>query len=137
MEAIIDERFSEWISYIDQHWTSLPGETKNYDIARSVQYLTTDIISHLCFGQPIGFVEEHKDIHDFRKTLESRLPIAEQFSVIVEYFSLLSTLSRIPWIKRNLVPQNTDTTGVGKILGVCFFQMAFMHHFVVTDPLTL
>lgn len=119
MEDIINKRFSEWTSYIDQHWTSYPGTIKKFDIARSVQYLTTDLISHLCFGQPMGFVENHEDVHSFLKTLESRLPIAEQFSVMVEFFTLLSMLSLIPWIKRLLIPQNTDTSGVGKILGVC------------------
>lgn len=120
MEDIVNKRFSEWTNYIDQHWTSYPGEIKKFDIARSIQYLTTDLIAHLCFGQPMGFVEKHEDVHGFLKTLESRLPIAEQFSVMVEVFTLLSTLSRIPWIKRLLIPQNTDTSGVGKILGVCF-----------------
>ena len=119
MENIINERFLEWTKYIETHWTSLDQTTKALDIARSIQYLTTDIISHLCFGQPIGFVARHEDVHGFLETLESRLPIAEQFSVFTELFTLLATVTKIPFIKKCLIPQNTDAFGVGRILGVC------------------
>lgn len=119
MESIIDERLVEWTKYIDRHWTSSSRNTKVFDIARSIQYLTTDIICHLCFGTPEGFVAKHEEIHEFLGTLESRLPIAEQFSVFTELFTLLATVTKLPAIKRMLIPQNTDTFGVGKILGVC------------------
>ena len=115
MENVINERFLEWTKYIETHWTSLNTTTKALNIARSIQYLTTDIISHLCFGQPIGFVAGHDDVHGFLETL----PIAEQFSVFTELFTFLATITKIPFIKRYLIPQNTDPSGVGKTLGVC------------------
>ena len=62
MESAIDARLNEWIHLIDQNWASLPGETKSFDIGRSIQFLTTDIISHLCFGKPLGFVKNQKDM---------------------------------------------------------------------------
>ena len=119
VELTIDERIAEWISLINRNWTSLPGETKKFDIAQNVQFLTTDIISHLCFGTPLGFVENQKDMHDFLKTLESRLPIVEQFSVLTELSTLLLKVSNIAWFKRLLIPSATDQSGVGKIIGVC------------------
>ncbi|KAL8770311.1 MAG: hypothetical protein Q9209_003947 [Squamulea sp. 1 TL-2023] len=118
MEAIIDERVLEWIDFIGQHCTSSEEVTKRLDIGRSTQYLTTDIISHLCFGQPIGFVARHEDVHGFLHTLERRLPIAEQFSVVTELFTLLASVTRIPFFKRLMIPQNSDNYGVGKILGI-------------------
>lgn len=118
MESAIDARLNEWIRVIDQNWASLPGETKSFDIGRSIQFLTTDIISHLCFGKPLGFVKNQKDMHDFLKTLESRLPIVEQFSVITEFNTLLVKLSNVGWIKRRMIPSAADCSGVGKILGV-------------------
>jgi hypothetical protein len=87
-------------------------------MARSVQYLTTDIISHLCFGEPFGFTKFHTDVHGFIATLESRLPIVENFSVITELNTVLSLLSYIPAIKRLMLPQTTDSDGLGRILGV-------------------
>ena len=119
MESAIDARIREWVGMIDQNWVSLPGETRKFDVGRSIQFLTTDVISHLCFGKPLGFVENQKDMYDFLKTLESRLPVVEQFSVLTELNSLLMTLSRIHWIKKRLIPSATDYSGVGRILGVC------------------
>ena len=120
MEAILDERFLEWTDYIERYWTSSDQTTRAYDIARGIQYLTTDTISHLCFGRPIGFVAKHEDVHGFLGTLENRLPIAELFSVITELFTFLATITKLPMIKRILIPQNKDQSGVGKILGVCY-----------------
>ena len=119
MELAINARLREWICVIDQSWVSLPGETKKFDIGRSIQFLTTDVISHLCFGKPLGFVENQRDMHDFLKTLESRLPVVEQFSVLTEFNSLLLTLSNIDWVKKLLIPSAADHSGVGRILGVC------------------
>ena len=118
MEAIIDERFAEWISYVEQCWTSSAETTRVFDIARSVQYLTTDIITHLCFGAPMGFVRKHEDLHEFLQTLENRLPIAERFSVFHELFTFLAIVTRIPVLKRHLIPNKEDGFGVGRILRV-------------------
>lgn len=119
VEPTIDARLNEWVDLIDQKWTSLPGETKKFEIARNIQFLTTDIISHLCFGEPLGFVKNQKDMHDFLKTLESRLPVVEQFSVLTELTTLLVKLSNFVWLKRALIPSATDKSGVGRIIGVC------------------
>lgn len=97
-----------------------------FDIARSLQYLTTDIISHLCFGEPFGFVKTHDDVYGFLATLESRLPIVEKFSVVVELSSLLSALSYIPYFEHYVLPQPTDKNGLGKILGVCSLEVTVL-----------
>ena len=54
----------------------------------------------------------------FLQTLESRLPIVEQFSVLTELNTILSTLSKSNWVKRMLIPSAVDHSGVGRILGV-------------------
>jgi len=112
-------RLEEWICYINRQGISDASNTVKFDLARSIQYLTTDIISHLCFGQPFGFTKIHGDVHGFIATLESRLPIIEKFSVLVELNALLSALSYMPLFKRYILPQATDADGLGKILGVC------------------
>lgn len=88
-------------------------------MARSMQYLTTDVISHLCFGEPFGFVKTHGDVYGFIATLESRLPFIENFSVIVELNRVLSAICSVPFLKTRLLPQPTDEDGLGKIVGVC------------------
>ncbi|KAJ9203965.1 hypothetical protein DTO166G4_2685 [Paecilomyces variotii] len=118
LEPTIDERIHEWLTYIDSFGISTSSSTVKFDIARSLQYLTTDIISHLCFGEPFGFVKTHDDVYGFLATLESRLPIVEKFSVVVELSSLLSALSYIPYFEHYVLPQPTDENGLGKILGI-------------------
>ncbi|KAL8781671.1 MAG: hypothetical protein Q9213_005888 [Squamulea squamosa] len=118
VEAAIDTRLNEWLLQIDRKWISSPGETKRFDIGRSIQFLTTDIISHLSFGEPLGFVKNERDMYDFLQTLESRLPIVEQFSVLTELNTILVTLSNIGWLKKRLIPSPADRSGVGRILGV-------------------
>ena len=118
VESTIDTRLREWIAVIDRDWASLPGETWMFDIARSIQYLTTDIISHLCFGQPLEFVQNQRDMHGFLKTLESRVPIVEQFSVLTELSTTLMKLSQIARLKKAMISSVKDRQGVGKILGV-------------------
>ncbi|KAL6713983.1 hypothetical protein ACLMJK_008477 [Lecanora helva] len=118
MENAIDTRLKEWIYLIDRAWVSGPWETRKFDIGRSIQFLMTDIISHLSFGEPLGFVQHQKDMHDFFRTLETRLRIVEQFSVLTEFNTLLVKLSSIKWLKRKLIPSATDHHGVGRILRV-------------------
>lgn len=118
LEPTINERIQEWLAYIDRFGTSTSSSTVKFDVARSLQYLTTDIISHLCFGEPFGFVRIHGDVYGFLTTLESRLPIVEKFSVLVELSSFLSLLSYVPYFRNYFLPQPTDEDGLGKILEV-------------------
>ncbi|KAL8921608.1 MAG: hypothetical protein Q9172_003933 [Xanthocarpia lactea] len=62
VEAAIDTRLDEWLLQIERKWISSPGETKRLDIGRSIQFLTTDVISHLSFGEPLGFVKNERDM---------------------------------------------------------------------------
>ncbi|TVY51209.1 Cytochrome P450 monooxygenase gsfF [Lachnellula cervina] len=118
LESTINERIAEWISYIRCNAASDASKTVRFDMARSMQYLTTDVISHLCFGEPFGFVKTHGDVYGFIATLESRLPFIENFSVIVELNRVLSAICSVPFLKNRLLPQPTDEDGLGKIVGI-------------------
>ncbi|KAF2196241.1 putative benzoate 4-monooxygenase cytochrome P450 [Delitschia confertaspora ATCC 74209] len=118
IEPIVEERIKEWINYIKNHVVSEDEGTVKFDMAPSVQYLTTDVISHLCFGHPFGFVKKHGDVHGFLNTLETRLPIIENLSVITELGHVLTLIAKIPFLNRMLLPQPTDTDGIGKIVGI-------------------
>ena len=50
-----------------------------------MQYVTTDIISDLCFGEPLGFVKNQPGMHGFLNILETRLPVIEHFTVLTEF----------------------------------------------------
>jgi hypothetical protein len=118
LEAAVDERISDFVQRIEKNWISEPGKTKVFDIAKRIQFLTVDIITHLCFGKPLGFIESDTDLHGFLATIETQLPIVQHFSVILELNTLLLRLCDIPFLKPLIAPRHTDKTGIGMIMGV-------------------
>ncbi|KUL90331.1 hypothetical protein ZTR_02027 [Talaromyces verruculosus] len=118
IEKIIDERIGNWISMIENKWISKSTSTVTFDIARRIQYLAVDIITHLCFGAPLGFVETDSDVYNFLFTIESQLPIVQHFSVIIEINTFVERLLRWKWLKSKVAPKATDKTGIGMIMGI-------------------
>ncbi|PVI00777.1 cytochrome P450 oxidoreductase [Periconia macrospinosa] len=118
LESTIDERIVDFVRRIEQDWLSTVEGTKSFDIARRIQYLTVDIITHLSFGKPLGFVEADTDKFNFLATIETQLPIVQHFSVILELNTWLSRAANIKWLRKILVPSHTDKTGIGMIMGL-------------------
>ena len=102
---------------MDEQWTSSKGTTKTLDISKMIQYLTMDIITHLLFGAPFGFLRTQSDLHDFLKIVRERLPIVEAFSVLTELCTLLKVISYVPGIKL-LIPNPRDRSGIGRVMKV-------------------
>ena len=118
LEAAVDERIVDFVDRIDKHWISEPTNTKVFDIARRIQFLAVDIITHLCFGKPLGFVESESDVYNFLATIETQLPIVQHFSVILELNTIILRIMDFPWLKRLLAPSSSDKSGIGMIMGV-------------------
>lgn len=118
VEAAVDERIAHFVEKIEERWVSKPGTTKVFDIAKRIQFLTLDMISQLCFGRDLGFVEADKDAFDFQATVEMQMPIVGLFSIIVELSHLYYLLSGIPWIRKVIVPSAGDKIGIGPIMAV-------------------
>ena len=91
---------------------------KIMDIARIIQFLAVDVITQLCFGKPLGFISNDKDMFSFLKTIETQLPIVQHFTIIHEVNTLIQRLADVPWLKRLIAPSPSDLTGVGVIMGV-------------------
>lgn len=118
LETAIGERISDFVNRIDENWVSEPGHTKTFDIARRIQFLAVDIITHLCFGKPLGFVETDSDVFNFLATIETQLPIVQHFSVILEINTLILRIMDFSWLKKMMAPSARDKTGIGVIMGV-------------------
>ncbi|KAH9989602.1 putative benzoate 4-monooxygenase cytochrome P450 [Xylariaceae sp. FL0662B] len=117
VEAAVDERLAEFFSLLEAA-VSHPGSTKTLDIATRIQYYAVDVISHLCFGRPLGFVQANSDHIGFQSTVEWQMPIVMLFSVIVELNSIYYFLSGIPWIRKLIVPSAGDKIGIGPIMKI-------------------
>ncbi len=120
VEDNVNSRIDEWMKVVDQNWTSNSNSTKPFDISRMIQYLTMDVITHLLFGDPFGYVRTQSDVHGFLQIVQERLPVVEQLSLFTELCSLLLFVSYMPWI-RNVLPSRRDERGIGKVMKVCTF----------------
>lgn len=118
-EEAVDQRIGEFIQRIEERWLSDSDGTAVFDIARRIQFLAVDVITHLCFGKPLGFIESDSDVFNFLATIEMQLPIVQHFSVILEFNNLLLQMVNIPFLKRLIVPSSSDKKGIGMIMGVC------------------
>jgi hypothetical protein len=118
MEPVIDEQIMRWFRYVDDEWTSQPGESKVFDIGRRIQYLTVDIITKISLGEELGDVASDSDKFDFLHTVEQGNSVCQHMSVLLELNTLMYYFTKLPFIGSLLVAKSSDQTGVGKIMGV-------------------
>lgn len=104
---------------VDSEWTSASTTTKVFDISRMIQYLTMDVITHLLFGEPFGYVRTQSDVHRMLQVVQERLPVVEIMSLFPEICSLILFMSYIPWVK-NILPNCRDKHGIGQVMKVRF-----------------
>lgn len=118
MEIQIDDHICRWLERIGDLGLSHQGNPKAFDIGKSIQYLTVDIISHLCLGEEFGCVENDSDRYDFLGAVETGTIASLYLSVLGELRGLLSFLTTIPFMHRLLVPSVKDKDGIGRVMGV-------------------
>lgn len=117
VEDNVNSRIDEWMSIIDREWTSTSSTTKALDISRMIQYLTMDVITHLLFGEPFGYVRTQSDVHGLLRAAQERLAVVKLMPLFSELCSLLLFISYIPWV-RNVLPNRRDKDGLGHVMKV-------------------
>ncbi|MCJ1258853.1 hypothetical protein MMC24_006687 [Lignoscripta atroalba] len=133
VEPTIDEHILNWIRCIDAHCLAQRRSSRAFDIGKSIQFLTVDLITQLCLGEAFGCVDSNRDQFDFLATVRTGSAISQHFSVLLEVNRLLFYLTKIPFLRRLLVPSVKDKTGVGKIMGV--IRNTVEHRFGPDKPL--
>ncbi|KAB8342828.1 hypothetical protein FH972_022426 [Carpinus fangiana] len=118
LEDVMNERVADFVDRIDRNWISTAAKTKVFDIANRIQFFAVDMITHLCFGKPLGFVASDSDVFNFLRTIEMQLPIVQHFSVFLELNELLLRAVRIPFLKKYILPSAKDKSGIGVIMGI-------------------
>jgi len=81
-------------------------------MATKVQFLTLDIISEIAFGNAFGNLESDEDISSYMKTVQDMFPL-------IILLGTWPVLAKVFFWKpfRRFLPKETDTTGVGKLMG--------------------
>lgn len=117
-ELIIDKLLYHWLRRIDHVSRSQPGESRAFDIGRRIRFLTVDLITRLCLGEAFGCIEDDCDQYGFLEAVQIGSAVSQQFWVIHEISRLLFYLTKIPFMRRRIVPSPNDSEGLGKVIGV-------------------
>lgn len=105
-EHEIDVRVSEWIQQLDTRYAKTGEQLWFY---KAVQFLVSDIVTEICFGEALGCVKEWTDVRNLIASFARSAP-------------LLQVTGRIPTLGRflrkfNLYrPKPGDKTGFGMLL---------------------
>lgn len=114
LEETIDESIAALVKLLDSYIFN----KKRVDLASKVQFLTMDILTHIAFGKPFGFMETDSDVYDYLKTTEAVVPTI----MVVAIFPWLNALLQSKPMKAFL-PSEKDPFGFGKVMGlVLLFQ---------------
>jgi cytochrome P450 len=110
MEAMIDERVHDLINLIQHEGVT---NRRSVDFAALAQYFTLDSLTHIAFGQPVGFLTENKDLFDYNAQAADFLPVLAMGASVPAVNAVLK--SRI--VQALAGPKATDKSGMGAIVG--------------------
>lgn len=116
MEPIVDQLVLGWLDTLRKRFAT-PDQV-HCDIGQKIQFLTVDIITKVCLGKEIGCVKHDRDMHRLLETVEVGNRACQYFSVFLELNTLFFQLGRVPFLRRLIFPKPSDSSGVGKLMGV-------------------
>ncbi|KAJ5809734.1 benzoate 4-monooxygenase cytochrome P450 [Penicillium pulvis] len=111
-EQHVDQQIHKLIILIEQRYISTRAALRPLDLARTMQYLTQDIITAIGFGKPAGYLEANSDIYGILET-------SEALHRPVHMVTLLPTLRKVleSRLLKPFHPRPHDGHGIGKFLG--------------------
>ena len=109
LESDIDARILDLTTLI----RSELSQNKPIDLTSLAQYFTLDVLTHIAFGEPFGYLTQNNDIYDYIKTVSEFLRVLELSANCPSVQSLLTSPLMAP-----MRPKVTDKTGMGAMMGV-------------------
>lgn len=122
LEKSIDDNIEKIIRLLDSKYLSTKTEFKPVDMATKFQLLTLDIISEIAFGNAFGNLTADKDVSSYMKTMEDMFPL-------IILLGTWPALTKIFFSKllRPFLPKETDTVGIGKLMGFVLLHPPFLN----------
>ncbi|KZL86693.1 cytochrome p450 family protein [Colletotrichum incanum] len=111
-EERVNEQIVRLVALLEQKYLSSETSLQPCNLARTMQYLTQDIITAVGFGKPAGYLNVDQDMFGLIKASETVLLPAH----IITIFPLLGRIMASPLL-RSFLPKPTDEQGVGRFLG--------------------
>lgn len=112
-EQLVDEQIEKLIALVERKYLSTRKTIRPCDLARTMQYLTQDVITVIGFGKAAGYLDVDEDIFGVLETSEFILLPAHIVSLLPILSKILGTSLVKPFL-----PKSTDKHGVGRFLGI-------------------
>jgi len=109
-EEKVDAEVLSLVHLLESRYIS---HNKAFDFGRKAQYLTTDVVAHITFGKPFGFLSTDSDVYSYISIIEKQLPIMGMMLNFPESLKILNW----PFFNR-LLPKVGDEAGMGKLMGL-------------------
>ena len=113
LEQIITSGIDQLVKYVETRLTG-PDDSCQLDFSKVAQFYTLDVVTHMAFGAPFGYLTSDEDLHDYHATFK------EQASII-SILNSMPSVSRVlnqSWMKKLWAPSAKDAKGVGKLMGL-------------------
>jgi cytochrome P450 len=118
-ESIVDMHVSNLMEVLSKKQATKPDGSIEVDLSKLMPYLSLDIITHLCLGEPFGNVESDSDRHGLLQELSSGMVAQQYIASLLEFKSCLFWLGSLPLLRQRMFPTAKRPTGIGKIMQVC------------------
>ncbi|KAK3685320.1 cytochrome P450 [Podospora appendiculata] len=113
MESTIEAQIAKLIELIETKYLSTAQQYRPMDLAQKCQYFTLDVISHLAFGAPFGYLVQDDDVYDYIKMTAAVIPAMLVLANVPTLANVLQSR-----LFRGLLPKASDKVGFGAFIGV-------------------
>ena len=113
LEQIITNSIDKLVKYIDARLAG-PGKSCELDFSKVAQFYTLDVITHMAFGAPFGYLTSDEDLHDYHATFKEQAPMIS----IINSMPSVSRFLNQGWMKKLWAPSARDAKGVGRLMGM-------------------
>ncbi|CZT21896.1 related to pisatin demethylase (cytochrome P450) [Ramularia collo-cygni] len=121
LEGDVDECVKDFIELIEKKYISEPGQrVVHMDLARKVQYFTTDVLSKLAFDDNFHDLKDDRDNHGYMTEVETIFPKTFCLCTIPSFLSFLYNSG----VASLLAPSDQSQLGLGKVFAITKAQAA-------------
>ncbi|EXJ76937.1 hypothetical protein A1O3_10094 [Capronia epimyces CBS 606.96] len=116
LEADIDARIADLVALIGSECSN----NKLIDFSSFAQYFTLDVLTHISFSAPVGYLTQNRDVYSYISKVSDFLQVLELGANIPTVQRILDSVLMAPFR-----PKITDADGMGAMMGMASKAVAF------------
>lgn len=117
-EATVDIHVRNWMRTLKDKQDTIKAGGFEIDLSSVLPFLSMDIITHLCLGEPFGNIETNSDRYQLLKALSSGMVAQQYIASLLELKMCLFWLGSLPLLRDRLFPNMRRPTGIGEVMQV-------------------